>query len=152
MLKKIISLATLASIALILTGCNRQDGWPENLYVMPATDPEHAFVNVHFTNPFIHDVLFTIEGIEYEADDQWHLIPLHPDHDETLIIQNSEITYVSGQRNGLSSIVRFDQYFHPDYPITGNFRLSGRIDDINGDYLRTLNSNEFTIDGRFQFE
>ena len=150
MLKKLAPIIIL--LILVLTGCMRQDGWPEDLYVMPATSPELAHVNVHFTNPFSHDVLFTIEGIEYEAAGQWHLIPLHPDHDETLIIQNSEITYVSGQRNGLSSIFRFDQYFHPDYPTTGNFRLAGRIDDINGVYLQTLYSNEFTIDDRFQFE
>ncbi len=120
-------------------------GWANELQANPVDDPDRAFVNVHVTNNFDHNVLFTLDGFEHYEDGEWTRIPLNPNHHVDYLMVDSEIA--TEERNTVSSTAHFVHYLNPDYPTTGTFRLVGRMYDVNGDYLKTLTSNEFEIVG-----
>ena len=149
MLKKIYVMALVLTL-FTLTACFSPTGWQNELQANPASDPGHAFVNVHVTNTFDHGVMFTLEGFELYEEGEWIKIPLNPDHDVEYLMISSEIG--TGEDNRItSSTAGFDHYLNPNYPTTGTFRLVGRLEDLSGDYLKTLTSNKFEIEN-FSFE
>jgi len=146
MFKKIYVMALVLTL-FTLTACFLPTGLANELQVNPASDPGHAFVNVHVTHNFDHEVTFTLEGFERYEEGEWIKIPLNPNHDVTYLLIDLEIE----ENNGHRSIARFDDYLNPDYPTTGTFRLVGQLKELNGAHLKTMTSNEFEIEN-FSFE
>lgn len=146
MLKKFYVMALMLTL-FTLTACFPTSGLANELQANPASDPGHAFANVHVTNTFDHGVMFTLEGFERYEEGEWIKIPLNPDHDVTYLLIDLEIE----ENNEHRSIARFDDYLNLDYPTTGTFRLVGQLNDLNGAHLKTMTSNEFEIEN-FSFE
>ncbi|MCL1948414.1 MAG: hypothetical protein FWF59_01590 [Turicibacter sp.] len=102
------------------------------------------FVNLHVTNDLDEDIPMSVIGFEVLLDEEWQPIPINPDADVDFLMENRPVSS-SDDENSISTILRFEDYLHPDYPTEVVFRIAVELKDTNGNHLETRNSNQFTL-------